>query len=47
MTCNIGENSTLVANMVNLFQADDFGLAKDLESIDFGVELMIEGNMSA
>jgi hypothetical protein len=45
MTCYIGENSAFVSDMVNLLETDGFWLPEYLESINFGVELVIEGDV--
>lgn len=34
-----------MAYMVDLFQSDDLGFPKNLESVDFGISLMVEGYM--
>lgn len=43
---DIGEDGAFVAHVVDLLEANDLRLAQDLERVDFGVELVIEGNVS-
>jgi hypothetical protein len=45
MACDISENSAFVSDMIDLFKADDFRFPQDLEGVDFGVELMVKGDM--
>lgn len=45
MASNVGKDSTFVADMIDLFETNDFRFSEDLEGIDFGVELVIEGDM--
>jgi hypothetical protein len=45
VACDIGEDSAFVSDMVNLLKTDDFWLPEYLESINFGVELVIKGDM--
>jgi hypothetical protein len=42
---NVGKDSTFVANMIDLFKTNDLWFSEDLEGVDFGVELVIEGDM--
>lgn len=42
---DIGEDSAFVADMIDLFKTDDLWFPEDLESVDFGVELVIEGDV--
>lgn len=42
VACDIGKNGALVSNMIDLLEFDDLGLAKDLESVDFGFLLFVE-----
>lgn len=43
---DIGEDGAFVAHVVDLLEANDLGLAQDLERVHFGVELVIEGDVS-
>lgn len=45
MTCDIGEDSAFVADMIDLFKTDNLWFPEDLESVDFGVKLVIEGDV--
>lgn len=45
MACNIGEDSAFVADMIDLFKTDNLWFPEDLESVDLGVELVIEGDV--
>jgi hypothetical protein len=37
VTCDIGEDSAFVADMIDLFKTDNLWFPEDLESIDFRV----------
>jgi hypothetical protein len=42
---NVGKDSTFVAHMIDLFETNNFWFSEDLEGVDFGVELVIKGDM--